>query len=498
MLVSCGAGVSTPGERHLAASSFCRNQGEDLGVSRYSVIRLLDTFFRRWWLYLVPFVLLCGLGAFTVANKAATYKSTGSVYVASSTLLQKINGTASNNAWETAAVSTSKQINSQLGTDQFIRDIATRAGIDSLIVGRVVTIEKVRSWILAYDTGPNLINVVVTSDNAQISQRLAQATIDGFIQSVVDVNLGDSEAAIAYLDGVLATAQDEVTAAQQALDDYLVANPSPGFGQDRPDEQVAQITRLNDAVDQATSRYDSAYDKREDAKLSTEQTKFDLGRQLRIVDAPQVPTVPESGKKALVMGFGVFAAMGVFLSLASVVVAATLDHGIRYASDVRNQTGLRVLATVPRSKVLRTPAPKRSRSEMPTIERQRLAPGSTPTRTAPARRRPATAAAAYADRRPAEPATHAPVRTAAPARPPVTRPAAARPSSPPVPPPPPGRPAAPAAHRDKEAVAPRVEGEVDAGSWSRRRRPADGDGNGASGTGWPPGRRRGGDVPHAS
>jgi hypothetical protein len=238
----------------------------------------------------------------------------------------------------------------------------------------------------------------------------------------------------------------------------------------------------------------------------------------------------------------VFAAIGLLLSLTAVVVAATFDHSIRFASDLRERTGLRVLAVVPRSRDLahegaRLAKDRRKRrrgepDEAPT--RERIVARPVPHRTvAPARatssfgssepdygdEAAAAAAPAAPHTPPAAPAarTERPAARPAAGRPepyyapdpaaPRQRPAAERPAAPPrqrpaAERPVPGRPAASTAPADR--------------GWSAGRRPrtdapapaAGGTGtNGAAGpngdrepSGWPPRRRGGrpGDIPHAS
>ena len=497
--------------------------GEDLGVSRYSVIRLLETFFRRWWLYLVPFVLLCALGAATVATKKAAYRSVGSVYVASGTVISKLTGNDPGFGYDTPAAATAKQMNSQLQTDQFVKDVATRTGLDPLLTSQVLTVSKIRSWITSYAVGPNLLNVVVTTEDPTAAQRLAQATIEAFIQGVVDANVGDSEAATTYLDGLVQTYQGDLDDARGVLVAYLKAHPQPaGFGVTRPDDQLADINRLNADVDAAQTRYNAAISKREDARLTTESTKADVGRRLRTVDAPQVPLAPQSGKKAMVLGFAVFAVMGVLLVLACVVVAAALDHSIRFPSDLTSRLRLAVFAVIPEAKPMRSSRRRKRTVADAEPARERLSPQSTRAGVA---RRPRERTVARngtpvpaADRRPA---TARPNGTApAPARR-NGAPAGSAPQPPPVPPVR-TRPAAsersvsvsapvtteslpvssPAA-REPAMPPPGGDASQDPRSWPRDRRPASlpgangDDGPAAKGQGWPPG-RRGGNIPHAS
>ena len=72
--------------RHPADRAIARSPTE-VHVSRQFLFRLLETFFRRWVLYLVPIVVFLGLGFMSVSNTKDVYVSTGVIYVDDETLL---------------------------------------------------------------------------------------------------------------------------------------------------------------------------------------------------------------------------------------------------------------------------------------------------------------------------------------------------------------------------------------------------------------------------
>jgi capsular polysaccharide biosynthesis protein len=75
-----------------------------------------------------------------------------------------------------------------------------------------------------------------------------------------------------------------------------------------------------------------------------------------------------SGLRAMVMTVGVYAVLGLLLSIGSVVAAAALDRTIRTPDDVAAKLGLDVIAVVPSarrrlpSRQGRAPAAKRKAS----------------------------------------------------------------------------------------------------------------------------------------
>ncbi|MDQ1423423.1 MAG: hypothetical protein QOD72_921, partial [Acidimicrobiaceae bacterium] len=88
-------------------------------MSGNTLVRLLDSFMRRWWLYLVPVLLLAGFGAVTASATKDSFVSIGTVSVSSSTLVEKLSQTNNtpNFGYDTPAGATTKQLGSQLQTD---------------------------------------------------------------------------------------------------------------------------------------------------------------------------------------------------------------------------------------------------------------------------------------------------------------------------------------------------------------------------------------------
>jgi uncharacterized protein involved in exopolysaccharide biosynthesis len=362
-------------------------------VPRYMMLRLLETFFRRWWLYLVPVVLLAGFGFMSVSGAKPKFQSTGTLNVENTTVLSSLSDNQNNGSFgfDTPAQATAKKINSLLGTDQFIGKVVTAAGLDQAVKSGALTYDKLRSSVGAADAGQTFVKVTATMPNPTDAQNLATATMNSFVQGVVDSQVAQSQAAESFFAGLLDSYQADADAARQKLDAYLKANPGPVTGT-RPDDQAAEVARLDADVTQAESRYNSALSKSEDARLSTEQTRADINQRLEVVDTPLLPTAPLARMKAAVFGFATFLIIGVILTSAAVVVGAMLDHSVRFPSDVRERLGVRVLAVVPEgsrgSQKAKQPKKKAKKPEPPAKDRDQRGTG----RKAPASRAPAKTA----------------------------------------------------------------------------------------------------------
>jgi uncharacterized protein involved in exopolysaccharide biosynthesis len=377
------------------------------GVSRSLMLRLLESFFRRWWLFLVPVVVLGVVGFISVSGTKKTFQSSGTFNVESSTVLSTLSGDNNQtSAFETPSETTSKRINATLQTDQFIKDIAQRAGIAGALESGLITPNWIRSSLTSTTNGSNLVKVVAVNEDPAVAQRLASATIDGFIQTIIDSASSQSAAAVTFFDNLLTTYQTDLTNAQQALDQYVQAHPAPALGI-RPEDEQSEVTRLSSAVTQAQTNYNTTVGKRQDAQLSTEQTKADLSARLRLIDAPQVPKAPEPRLKSMLFGFATFLALGVLVSGGAVVLATLMNHSLQSAADVKERLGVRVLAVVPDASGKRPPKAKVAKVAKPpkvkAAKEPREAPAPTPTRTAQVKplkpaavRKPATPAASPA------------------------------------------------------------------------------------------------------
>jgi hypothetical protein len=237
------------------------------------------------------------------------------------------------------------------------------------------------------------VNVTATNVDPAVAQALAGATINAFVQSIITSQASQSNAATAFFSDLVTTYQADLDKTRQSLAAYLTAHPAPIVGS-RSDEEQAELTRLNSDVTQAETRYDDALSKKQDAELTTEKTKADVGERLRLVDAPTLPTTPLGGMKKTVTSFATFLVLGVMLAAGAVVVGTLLDHSVRTPSDVP-RLGFRLLTVVPDmggkqakararkpAKVPKEPRPvgqpkERTRSASPRVARTaRRAPGT--------------------------------------------------------------------------------------------------------------------------
>ena len=209
-----------------------------------------------------------------------------------------------------------------------------------------MTIFDVRDSIWASDDGQSLLTVNARTIDPQLAQRLVESTINTFLQTVVDDQISNGTATKNYLVDQQVQLQGDYENATDALRDFLLANPEPSDGE-RSVEEELEISRLNRIVERADTRLADTLDDIRAADLLIEQATSDATQTLRVVDAPTLPAVPETGLRKVVMTVGTFVVLGVLLMIGAVVGASLLDRSLRFAEEIRSSLGVEVLAVVP-------------------------------------------------------------------------------------------------------------------------------------------------------
>ncbi len=314
------------------------------------IVRMLETFFRRWYLYLVPLVAVLGLAISNVSSTPTEFASAGVITTSNASLLSELTEVGTTPfTFETPASLTSRKISSLLGTDAFARKVAVGAGVSDALDSGAITLNAIRFAITTYPAGDELLTVRATTIDPDLSQRLAQSTIDSYIEEVIDVELTQAQTAETVLRRRLDRHQAELDTARAALADYVNENPGPAIGERPFDEQVT-IDQLSSAVERADTQFGQTLNQYDEAQLVTEQTRADIDQRIRVIDPPTRPFAPEPTIRGTVLTVGLYIVLGTLLSIALVAVVTALDHTVRREADIEAQVGLDVVATVPNAR----------------------------------------------------------------------------------------------------------------------------------------------------
>jgi hypothetical protein len=291
------------------------------------------------------------VGVASAASAKSKYFSHGVLYVESQTLLSKLTGTDSggNNAYLTPAQDANARLSSLIGTDEFVNSVIDRSGLTDAVNSGLVTFDQVRASIGTSPSSANTLRITGSSLDPQVAFGVAKATIDSFIQWVIDASLSDSATAEKFLTELAETYKTDRDTTKAALDNYITVHPEPVIGLRKQTEQI-EIDRLNQEFVTANSRYTSTLSKAEDARLASAQTRSNVEGRLRLVDTPKIPTVSSFSKMKLIVQLAMFVFLGLGLSAIAVFVGTITDKTLRSAEEVRNRLAIPLLAVVPESR----------------------------------------------------------------------------------------------------------------------------------------------------
>lgn len=317
---------------------------------RLAVLRLLESYFRHRWLYLLPIILMTILGGVYIVNAKPEYRARGVVYVQQETLLSSLTAVAPDGfTWMTAAEASAAELNELLQTDSFVRAIILDTNLEeNMNLGRdavIETILEVRESVWAQSIGSNQMLITSSNEDANIAFQLVNAVVENHIQWQINAARQDSVAAQEFFVDLIEKYQQDLGTAQQELDDYLILHPEPVRG-DRSEIEVLAISRLQSQVDLATTRYSSALDKEEEARLALAQVASVIRQTYFLIDAPSLPEDTETSKKDLAVTLAIFMVAGGVLSVIGVVGGALLDRTFRFSIDVEHLLELPVLTTI--------------------------------------------------------------------------------------------------------------------------------------------------------
>lgn len=320
---------------------------EPEGLTRRVVLNFLEAFFRRPWLHLLPLILMLVLGGANVFSSKEEFKSTGTITAESSTVLGDLIPSNSQgfNA-ETPATIVARNINELLRTTNFLNTVAGKLQADATDSQKALLRDVIAKDVAALADGDQLVRVSATSERADLSFRLADAVIRSYVETIKANNIAQSDQAVAFFQTQVAEADGARKTAQAALDAYLVQEGLTDALTIPPAQQQA-INNLQADVDRAESQYDAKLASLDQAKLASNSAATEVDQRLRVTDPPEEPLAPEPRLKKAALTLVIFGVLGVLLSLASVIVAATLDRTIRVPGDITAKFDLDVLAVVP-------------------------------------------------------------------------------------------------------------------------------------------------------
>lgn len=329
-------------------------------MSRYALLRVTDSFFRHRFLYLLPLVLLTGVGVFVAGTTANTYQSRAALYVESQTLLANLTQARGigGATYQSPSSLMSEQMTLLLRTDSFTQKVLRGAGVGELFDERPTTLQAIEATVVASSEGNNLVHVTASASDPGLAFRLAGSMVASFTQWVIDANVAESTSAKKFLDELVMQYRAEVKVARDALNKFVQSN-----GNETSTAFQVELSRLSSAVTAAEARLNDTLSKSEDARLATAQTTSDVKQRLRVVDSPTVPLSPQPSRKKDIVAVALFGFLGALLSGLAIAAGVMMDRSFRYEGDVVRRLRLPVLAVLPEATSgKRRSTPRRPRS----------------------------------------------------------------------------------------------------------------------------------------
>ncbi len=322
-------------------------------MTRSVLLRFSENLFRRWWLYLLPILILFLGGVIYFFVSKNTYVAQGILYVQQQTYLAQLNNLQNSSiggSFVSPSKTASDEINEMLKTDSFIRAIikqtpleakmnATPAQVDQLIT-------TVRSSITTSSSGNNQLAITASYEDPTIATALASSLLDNYLRWKSNSQRADSQAAVDFLTKIVGQYQVEVQTASANLQDYLGAHPQPLRGERPPSEQV-QLASLQKEVDVAVQRMNDTITKSESARLSLAQIDTNAKGSFIVIDSPHVPQSSMASRTSKALTSAIFPLIGLIISIVAWVINSLSDHSYNTAAEVSRSLQLPVVAVFP-------------------------------------------------------------------------------------------------------------------------------------------------------
>jgi capsular polysaccharide biosynthesis protein len=337
---------------------------------RIVVLRLLESYFRHRWLYLVPIVIALGAGGAYIGTKPPSYSASGQLYVSQQNLLADLTSSnTSNSWWISPAQSTVTELNELIGTQAFIRSVIKKTDLEKQMAdgpGAVdATITYARKILSVQSVGDKLVGISATGEDPAVVYQIVGSTMDAYVQWKINSGYQESTAASTFFNNLMKPYQDEVDQTHSDLVAYLTDHPQPVRG-DRPPEETMEVDRLQALVKRAEDQLNSAKSNEESARLSQAKSESVTKQTYMVIDQPQMPQDAVLSTKTVASNLAIFLVVGIFLTVAGTAGGALLDHSLRFPIDVRHGLSLPVLAMVPVAKpIILAPATAEQPSPAP-------------------------------------------------------------------------------------------------------------------------------------
>jgi capsular polysaccharide biosynthesis protein len=316
-------------------------------------LRLLESYFKHRFLYLLPIVLMFAIGTGYVVYTPPKYVTSGTLYVQNKTLLTSLTSKdGSGFSWVTPAQATVNDLRELLQTDAFVRFAIQSTPLEAKMSGGPQevsdTITEFRGSVDFQVLGDNLVMFSGKHKDPQTAQQVVMAALSTYVQWKLNADNQDSTVAQDFFAKIISPYQTELDQARADLTTYLNQHPDPVRG-DRPTSEQVQLGLLQAKINKAADQLANAKENQEQARLAQAKAESSVRQNYSVIDAPIVPLRPTTSTRDKLKTIGMFLVVGLLLTIIGIVGGTLLDSSLRFPIDVRHSLNLPVLAMMPRA-----------------------------------------------------------------------------------------------------------------------------------------------------
>lgn len=291
----------------------------------------LETFFRRQWLFWLPFVIVLAVAVAGGVYSSWQYESRASLWTEPNTLLDQSATNLTAPTQDTAANQGEfARLDALLQTDEFITAIINRvpklhaeAGTPSQLQ---TTIGTVRKNLNVWPWQQNLLMFRYQGRDGEVAQQVVSSTIDLFLAQRLQDKVGQADKAITFLQGQQQDYQTQLATASTALSQFEAAHP-PATRASMSDLDQLQFQRLK--TDYQTILDQLQYLGGELNKAQFTKQKF-LAQQASTYVVKDPPLLPQSPNLSLnKLGAIVLVGLAVAIGLGFCMIALATWFGAR-------------------------------------------------------------------------------------------------------------------------------------------------------------------------
>lgn len=310
--------------------------------------KLLETACRRWWLLVLP-VVLVPLLVVLLIPQTATYTSTAALWVTRSGAAA---GVVSQPGAESLARTQVQVLNDLLATESFRTQSAIQAGFvaaDAPGTEKQMAAAVIGVRVSAAAPGPNVMTISARGRTAEGAQHLATGVLGQFVSRLAAEDAREATAVVGYYEKQLGVAQSEMAKTQAAAAAYVRAHPGADSKTDT--DYLALQTTLDVQTSLTQKLQGSLQDARASAAAGGLQSVF-----VSVQDAPSYPLSPDAVSLSKRLAMPVAGAVaGLAIAAAYLYLAYRADHTIRSREDLAGLP-VRVLGLVPELALAQTAA----------------------------------------------------------------------------------------------------------------------------------------------